>query len=185
MAPISTSSHLICGALLVIVLATATVDTSAAAREGASRPQRGALLSSVAVQHERWMAKFGRAYTDADDKLRRREVFAANARHVDAVNRAGNRTYTLGLNQFSDLTDDEFVETHLGFRHMQLRPQEKNAPAAAADAFKAKGAALRDGQLQLQYVPGSVDWRAQGAVTEIKNQGTCGNTQRTATMARH
>jgi cathepsin L len=183
MAPISTSSRLTCGALLVIVLATATVD--AAAREGASRPQRGALLPSVAVRHERWMAKFGRAYVDADEKARRLEVFAANARHVDNVNKAGNRTYTLGLNQFSDLTDDEFVETHLGFRHMQLRPQEKNVPAAAADAFKAKGAALRDGQLQLQYVPGSVDWRAQGAVTEIKNQGTCGNTQRTATMARH
>ncbi|CAM0881696.1 unnamed protein product [Alopecurus aequalis] len=164
MAPVLSSLRLICGALLVLLLVAATVVVDAAAA-------RGALVPSVAARHERWMAKFGRAYTDADEKARRQEVFAANARHIDTVNRAGNRTYTLGLNQFSDLTDDEFVERHLGYWH-QLRHKEKNTPAAAANV--SKGAALKD--VQLQYsVPDSVDWRAQGAVTEIKNQGSCGS----------
>ncbi|KAM0874821.1 hypothetical protein ACQ4PT_037187 [Festuca glaucescens] len=172
MAPIPSSRCLIYGALLVIVLATATAVHSSAARDEA-RSRRGALLPSAAVRHERWMVKFGRAYTDAVEKLRRREVFAANARHVDAVNRAGNRTYTLGLNQFSDLTDDEFLETHLGYLQHQLRPQEINNTAAAAADVSSKGAALKDGQLR--YMPGSVDWRAQGAVTDIKNQGSCGS----------
>uniref|UniRef100_A0ACD5VP19 Uncharacterized protein n=1 Tax=Avena sativa TaxID=4498 RepID=A0ACD5VP19_AVESA len=165
MAPIPSSRRLICGALLVLVIVAATVVVDAAAAQERARPHRGALLPSVAARHERWMAKFGRAYTDADEKLRRQEVFAANARHVDAVNRADNRTYTLGLNQFSDLTDDEFVETHLGYRH-QLRPQEKKNMS--------KAAALEDVQFQ-QYMPDSVDWRAQGAVTQIKNQGSCGS----------
>ncbi|VAH50935.1 unnamed protein product [Triticum turgidum subsp. durum] len=107
------------------------------------------------------MAKYGRAYTDAAEKLHRQEVFAANARHVDAVNRAGNRTYTLGLNQFSDLTNEEFVEKHLGYRH-QLRP-EGNTPVAAVNMSKA----------QFQSTPDSVDWRAQGAVTQIKDQNPC------------
>lgn len=146
--------------LIWLVLVAATVVVGAAAARGEPRPRR-------AARHERWMARFGRAYTDADEKARRQEVFAANARHVDAVNRAGNRTYTLGLNQFSDLTDDEFLETHLGFYRHQLRPdQEKNVSKGSA--------ALKD--VQLQYVPDSVDWRAQGAVTEIKNQGSCGKT---------
>lgn len=111
------------------------------------------------------MARFGRAYKDADEKARRQEVFGANARHVDAVNRSGNRTYTLGLNKFSDLTDDEFVQTHLGYRgHQQggLRPEEENV---------SKVAALGYGQADM---PESVDWRAQGAVTGVKNQGSCG-----------
>lgn len=165
MAPIP-SSRCLFGALLVVLVLVA-----AAAARGEARPRRGALGPSVAAaRHERWMAKFGRAYTDADEKARRQEVFAANARLVDAVNRVGNRTYTLGLNQFSDLTDDEFVETHLGYRH-QLRPQEKSTPAAAVDV--SKGAALKDAQLQ--SIPDSVDWRAQGAVTGIKNQGSCGS----------
>uniref|UniRef100_A0ACD5VET0 Uncharacterized protein n=1 Tax=Avena sativa TaxID=4498 RepID=A0ACD5VET0_AVESA len=165
MATIPSSRRLICGALLVLVLVAATAVVEAAAEREGARPHRGALLPSVAARHERWMAKFGRAYTDAGEKLRRQEVFAANARRVDAANRAGNRTYTLGLNQFSDLTDDEFVDTHLGYRH-QLRPQEKNMSKGAAH--------LEDVRLQ-QYMPDSVDWRAQGAVTEIKNQGSCGS----------
>lgn len=184
MAPIPSSSRLF-GAWFVLVLVAATVVVDAAAAREGARSRRGALLPSAAVRHERWMAKFGRAYRDAVEKARRRKVFAANARHVDAVNRAGNRTYTLGLNQFSDLTDDEFVEKHLGYLQHQLRPQEINNTAAAAAGVSKKGAALKDGHKkkkgaalkdgQLRYMPGSVDWRAQGAVTEIKNQGSCGS----------
>uniref|UniRef100_A0A453F1U8 Cathepsin propeptide inhibitor domain-containing protein n=1 Tax=Aegilops tauschii subsp. strangulata TaxID=200361 RepID=A0A453F1U8_AEGTS len=156
MAPIP-SLRCLCGALLLLVFVVAAVVVDATVPS-----------LSLAARHERWMAKFGRAYTDADEKLRRREVFAANVRHVDAVNRAGNLTYTLGLNQFSDLTDDEFLETHLGYRH-QLRP-EGNTTLAAVNVSKA--AAPRSGQFQ--YMPDSVDWRAQGAVTQVKNQRFCG-----------
>uniref|UniRef100_M8C3W6 Fruit bromelain n=1 Tax=Aegilops tauschii TaxID=37682 RepID=M8C3W6_AEGTA len=113
------------------------------------------------------MAEFARAYADAEEKLRRQEVFAANARHVDAVNRAGDRTYTLGLNQFSDLTDDEFLETHLGYRHQHggLRPAD-DAPAAAVNMPRAAAGHFQD-------TPDSMDWRAQGAVTQVKDQLSC------------
>ncbi|KAF7010616.1 hypothetical protein CFC21_025013 [Triticum aestivum] len=149
------SSRRLDGTLLVLVAATAFVSAAAARGE------------ALAARHERWMAKYGRVYTDAAEKLRRQEVFAANARHIDAVNRAGNRTYTLGLNQFSDLTDQEFAETHLGYRHQRggLRPED-NTPMAAVNMSKA----------QSQSTPDSVDWRAQGAVTQVKYQGAnCGS----------
>lgn len=115
------------------------------------------------------MARFGRAYKDADEKARRQEVFGANARHVDAVNRSGNRTYTLGLNHFSDLTDHEFLQQHLGYRHHQPGPGGLLRPE---DQDMSKATALAD---YGQDVPDSVDWRAQGAVTEIKNQRSCGS----------
>lgn len=133
--------------LLLLLVAAATFVSAATAREEA-----------LAARHQRWMAKFGRVYTDAAEKLHRQEVFAANARHIDAVNRAGNRTYTLGLNQFSDLTHQEFAEKHLG-----LRPED-STPVAAVNMSKA----------QFENTPDSMDWRAQGAVTEVKNQGLCG-----------
>ncbi|KAM3369549.1 hypothetical protein ACQJBY_017442 [Aegilops geniculata] len=156
MAPIH-SSRRVDGAVLalLLVLVAATAFVSAAAARG----------DALAARHERWMAKYGRAYTDAAEKLHRQEVFAANARHVDAVNRAGNRTYTLGLNQFSDLTNEEFVEKHLGYRHQPggLRPED--TPVAAVNMSKA----------QFQSTPDSLDWRTQGAVTQVKNQAPCGS----------
>ncbi|XBI57991.1 hypothetical protein VPH35_039289 [Triticum aestivum] len=136
---------------LLLVLAAATAFVSAAAARG----------DALAARHERWMAKFGREYTDAAEKLRRQEVFAANARHVEAVNRAGNRTYTLGLNQFSDLTSEEFTEKHLGYRHQH---GVDSTPVAAVNMSNA----------QFDSTPDSVDWRAAGAVTQVKNQGSCG-----------
>jgi KDEL-tailed cysteine endopeptidase len=152
MAPIHSSRRLdgTLLALLFLLVAASAFVTAAAARGDA-----------LASRHERWMAKFGREYTDAAEKLRRQEVFAANARHIDSVNRAGNRTYTLGLNQFSDLTYEEFAEKHLGYRHQGGRD---STPVAAVNMSKA----------QFQTTPDSVDWRATGAVTQVKNQGSCG-----------
>ncbi|VAI30979.1 ervatamin-B-like [Triticum dicoccoides] len=159
MAPVHSSPRLN-GALLALALVAAAVVADVAAARG---------VPTVAARHERWMAEFARAYADAEEKLRRQEVFAANARHVDAVNRAGDRTYTLGLNQFSDLTDDEFLETHLGYRHQHggLRPAD-DAPAAAVNMSKAAAGHFQD-------TPDSMDWRAQGAVTQVKNQLSCGS----------
>ncbi|XBI57971.1 hypothetical protein VPH35_039269 [Triticum aestivum] len=143
MAPIhSNSSRRLDGTVLalLLVLVAATAFVGAAAARG----------DALAARHERWMAKYGRAYTDAAEKLHRQEVFAASARHVDAVNRAGNRTYTLGLNHFSDLTNEEFAEKQLGYRHQR---GEESTPVAAVNMSMA----------QFQSTPDSVDWRAQRA----------------------
>ncbi|KAF7058364.1 hypothetical protein CFC21_065439 [Triticum aestivum] len=155
MAPVNSSRRLN-GTLLALALVAAAAVADFAAARG---------VHTVAARHELWMAKFGRAYADAEEKLSRQEVFAANAQHVDAVNRAGDRTYTLGLNQFSDLTDDEFLEMHLGYRHQR---GVDYAPVAAVNMSKAAAG-------QFQDTPDSMDWRAQGALTQVKNQLSCGS----------
>lgn len=111
------------------------------------------------------MVKFGRAYANADEKARQLDVFRANAEHVDAVNRAGNRTYKLGLNQFSDLTDDEFVEAYLGYQHQNGHHPEEDTAVPSSSAMSKDAALYND-----QDLPDSVDWRAQGAVTEVKDE---------------
>uniref|UniRef100_A0A0E0B143 Cathepsin propeptide inhibitor domain-containing protein n=1 Tax=Oryza glumipatula TaxID=40148 RepID=A0A0E0B143_9ORYZ len=87
------------GKLVLLVALVATTTNRAAAAAAASMEGR----------HEKWMAENGRTYEDAAEKARRFEVFKANVERIDRFNAGGNRTYSLGVNVFTDLTDDEFV----------------------------------------------------------------------------
>ncbi|TVU07267.1 hypothetical protein EJB05_47315, partial [Eragrostis curvula] len=113
---------------------------------------------SMVERHEQWMAKYGRVYKDAAEKARRFEVFKANVAFIESVN-AGNQQFWLEANQFADLTDDEFRGAHTGYR-----------PAVN----KARTTGFRYANVSLDDLPDSVDWRAKGAVTPIKDQGQCG-----------
>ena len=65
----------------------------------------------------------------------------------------------MGLNQFSDLTHAEFKAQYVGGK----RSSKKGAlPAEPMPAVTAAP-------------PASVDWRTQGAVTPVKDQGQCGS----------
>jgi len=68
----------------------------------------------------------------------------------------GNHTWTMGINQFSDLTPSEFEKIYLGYIH---RP---NAQRNEADLSGLEAA-------------NDVDWTTKGAVTPIKDQAQCGS----------
>ncbi|OEL31280.1 Senescence-specific cysteine protease SAG39 [Dichanthelium oligosanthes] len=116
----------------------------------------------MALRHEEWMAEHGRAYKDEAEKARRLEIFRANARLIDSFNAAGKHSHRLATNRFADLTDEEFRATRTGYR----RP----APAAGSHG----GRRFRYENFSLADAPQSVDWRAMGAVTGVKDQGDCG-----------
>ncbi|PUZ46369.1 hypothetical protein GQ55_7G069900 [Panicum hallii var. hallii] len=115
---------------------------------------------AMVAKHEQWMAKYGRVYTDAAEKARRLEVFKANVALIESVN-AGNHKFWLEANQFADLTDDEFRATRTGYK-----------PASGKGRRTTTG--FRYANVSLDDIPDSVDWRAKGAVTPIKDQGECG-----------
>ncbi|GJV32168.1 senescence-specific cysteine protease SAG39-like protein [Tanacetum coccineum] len=107
--------------------------------------------------HEQWMARYGRVYKDAYEKERRSKIFQENVRYIDSFNNAMNKGYTLAVNEFADLTNEEFRTTRNRFLAHECSP--------STPAFRYEN---------VTAVPSSMDWRTKGAVTPIKDQGQCG-----------
>jgi hypothetical protein len=108
---------------------------------------------------EAWTRALGRKYADAGERARRAAAFEANAAAIAAHNAradAGLSSYRLGVNHLSDLSADEFAATY-------LRPFERARPAG------------HEARLPTAGLAESVDWRTQGAVTPVKDQGRCGS----------
>ncbi|XP_047336319.1 senescence-specific cysteine protease SAG39-like [Impatiens glandulifera] len=107
-------------------------------------------------RHERWMTEQGRVYKDEAEKEKRYTIFKDNVEMIESFNRAANKPYKMGINQFADLTNQEF----------KLRNKFKSHVCSDNNSlFKYQN---------ISAVPATMDWRKKGAVTPIKDQGQCG-----------
>jgi len=106
-----------------------------------------------------WKEKFGKTYSP-DEEASRFENFKSNVLLVDEVN-AEDHSFKLGLNEFTDMSNEEFVSKYMGFR--LPREQFSGSPKLGQHEW--------DGE----ELPTSIDWVELGAVTGVKNQGQCGS----------
>ena len=111
----------------------------------------------VSRLYEEWVVKHGKAQNSLTEKDRRFEIFKDNLRFIDEHN-GKNLSYRLGLTKFADLTNDEYRSMYLGSRLKR----------------KATKTSLRYEARVGDAIPESVDWRKEGAVAEVKDQGSCG-----------
>ena len=86
-------------------------------------------------------------------------AFAENYEYIERENAKG-LSYKLGLNEFSDMSMDEFKMSKLGM----LAGGSVWGDVPSGGIHKVSNASL----------PGSVDWRTK-AVTPVKNQKQCGS----------
>ncbi|KAM3371196.1 hypothetical protein ACQJBY_018526 [Aegilops geniculata] len=120
----------------------------------------------------RWMEQHGKSYPTVYEELRRFEVYRRNVERIEATNEAGGLGYTLGENQFADLTSEEFLARYTGrFAPPEMsHDEEMLITTRAGDVAEGQYPAHRG---NLSAVPESVDWRAKGAVTPVRHQGGC------------
>ncbi|CAL5212871.1 unnamed protein product [Lathyrus oleraceus] len=108
--------------------------------------------------HEKWMAQFGKSYKDAQEKEKRFQIFKNNVEFIEYFNAAGDKPFNLSINHFADLTSEEFKAS--------LNGKKKLHNEKETSSFRYHN---------VTSVPDSMDWRKRGAVTPIKDQGTCGS----------
>merc|ERR1711973_933874 len=122
-----------------------------------------ALLALVAVASahdqawEDYKLEFNKVYTPEEEALRYAN-WKKDSEEVDLHNAMYGEEYKKGVNQFSDLTDEEFAEYYLTGYRMADKPDN-------ATIFVPSN----------EPIPNDVDWRNQGMVTQVKNQGRCGS----------
>ena len=124
-----------------------------------------ASLASTLPQDELQFAKFreqfGKSYHTKSEHQRRFKIFTENLRKYETHNKSGAK-WSMGVNQFSDLTEAEFEAQHMG--------GYKSVPMPSTSTTKKQSPAKRAHQL-----PESVDWRDKGAVSPVKDQQACGS----------
>ncbi|KAM0881382.1 hypothetical protein ACQ4PT_032955 [Festuca glaucescens] len=129
--------------------------------------QRSLPVSEYEPLFDAWCAEHGKSYASPGERAARLAAFADNAAFVAAHNAGGGNgngnaggsapSYTLALNAFADLTHDEFRAARLGGLAGERPPSSSGAFEGGVGA-----------------VPDALDWRQSGAVTGVKDQGSCG-----------
>jgi len=108
-----------------------------------------------------WKLSQERSYPTIAEENYRKEIFLANKKEIDAHNKRaeeGKETYFKGVNQFTDWTKEEFLQILGNFKS---RENISDIEVAKLDE-------------SVEY-PAKKDWRDDGAVLYIKNQGHCGS----------
>ena len=105
----------------------------------------------------KYVSEHSKAYETVEDFNFRQVLFAEKDAFINSVNEDPTSTYTAGHNQFSDWTKEEFTAI-LGLKNMEM-------PDVQLDEM----------DVDMNGIPSSIDWRNEGAVTPVKNQGQCGS----------
>lgn len=115
---------------------------------------RDVMDNEVTIAFGSFMREFNKNYESIEETVTRYNIFAENYRYIQNHNEF-NYDFTLGVNQFADLTMEEIKEKYLG-----LKAPDHNPCKLTHEKIKGEE---------------KIDWRAKGAVAKVKNQGNCGS----------
>jgi len=122
-------------------------------------------LSQAAPSLSTWelfKAVHKKEYASRAEETLRKAIFEKNVAGIEEHNQkyeAGEATYKQGINQFTDMLNEEFVSLMNGYR----------------SSDKVKSTSIFVASENTNDLPTNIDWREEGIVTPVKDQGSCGS----------
>jgi len=114
-----------------------------------------------------FQSRFEKKYEDIKELTHRFNIFNENVKDIEFHNKDTTQNYTKGINQFTDLTPDEFK---LYVRNSGLLSTSTSTSlmfGLKCDEYKSS--------VDFSTLPDKVDLREQYMVTPVKDQGQCGS----------
>jgi cathepsin F len=121
-------------------------------------------------RYQKFMERFNKTYESLDEMSNRFMIFKNNCAKFNITelkNEASEEETIFGMTEFMDMSSEEFENKYLKLNFTDL-PKD----AKPYFANETKGEAGRF--LQQEGIPAAWDWRKQGALSNVKNQGYCG-----------
>ncbi|XP_012692203.2 procathepsin L-like [Clupea harengus] len=141
-----------------------------------------ASLSLEDLEFHAWKLKFGKSYRSPKEEAQRKLTWLSTRPRVLAHNilaDQGIKTYRMGMNQFSDMDNEEYRNTVL-LRSTFLSNETKTLDQRGINTSRQKGGTK---------LPDSVDWRKKACVTFVKDQthhcGSCWAFSTTGALESH
>ncbi|VIO99137.1 cathepsin F-like cysteine proteinase, putative [Brugia malayi] len=110
-----------------------------------------------------FIKKFKREYSSIEEQLDRFRIYLQNMNFAKKLQFEEKGTAIYGATKFSDMTAEEFQKIML--------------PSIWWDRVESNGITfnLNDFNLSINNLPSKFDWRTEGVVTPVKDQGSCGS----------
>lgn len=137
------------------------------------------------AEFEQFIHRHGKRYRDALEHRARFHVWRDNLGFVRKWNADSSKSFQLGMNEFADLTDDEFAAGYLNSNLHEEYLKSETFQSESEETLLQEGAgagtetAAQAGYYDIRWhkntgkAPESADWTKVGAISEVNNQAKC------------